>query len=108
MGAKKEKVVQMSERQQRPASTPEAREAQLVRLAVDLAEKQLREGTASAAVLTHYLKMGSNREVLEREILTNNATLSKAKANSIQQGSDNDNLAKQALDALTGYTPSKE
>ena len=40
----------------RPALTPEARENQLIALAVNLAEKQLREGTASSQVITHYLK----------------------------------------------------
>lgn len=37
----------------RPALTPEARENQLISLASDLAEKQLREGTASSQVITH-------------------------------------------------------
>ena len=53
----------------RPALTPEARENQLVALAVDLAEKQLREGTASSQVITHYLKIGSTKERIEKEIL---------------------------------------
>lgn len=49
-----------------PASTPEARENQLIALAVDLAEKQLANGTASAQVINHYLKLGSSREKLEQ------------------------------------------
>ena len=53
----------------RPALTPEARENQLIYLATDLAEKQLREGTASSQVITHYLKLGSTKEKLEREKL---------------------------------------
>ena len=55
-----------SSRMMRPALTPEARENQLVSLAVDLAEKQLREGTASSQVITHYLKLGSTKERIER------------------------------------------
>ena len=51
-----------SSRMMRPALTPEARENQLVSLAVDLAEKQLREGTASSQVITHYLKLGSTKK----------------------------------------------
>lgn len=51
----------------RVARTPEAREAQLISLAVDAAEKQLREGTASSQIIVHYLKMGSKREKLEQE-----------------------------------------
>ena len=45
----------------RPALTPEARENQMISLAVDLAEKQLMEGTASSQVITHYLKLGSTK-----------------------------------------------
>ena len=41
---------------------PEARENLLVSLAIDLAEKQLREGSASAQVITHYLKLAGRRE----------------------------------------------
>ena len=58
-----------SSRKMRPALSPEARENQLVSLAVDLAEKQLREGTASSQVITHYLKLGSTKEKIEKEIL---------------------------------------
>lgn len=56
-----------SSRMMRPALTPEARENQLVSLAVDLAEKQLREGTASSQVITHYLKLGSTKERIEKK-----------------------------------------
>ena len=56
-------------RKMRPALTPEARENQLISLAVDLAEKQLQEGTASSQVITHHLKLGSTKERIEKEIL---------------------------------------
>lgn len=52
-----------------PAKTPEQRENQLIAKAVDLAERQLEEGTASAQVITHYLKLGSTREKLEQEMI---------------------------------------
>jgi hypothetical protein len=51
----------------RPATTPEARENQLISQAVDLAEKQMLEGSASAQVISHFLKLGSSREKLEQE-----------------------------------------
>ena len=54
-------------RRMKPALSPEARENQLISLAVDLAEKQLIEGTASAQVITHYLKLATVKEQLERE-----------------------------------------
>ena len=60
---------QSSRKKMRPALTPEARENQMISLAVDLAEKQLMEGTASSQVITHYLKLGSTKERIEKEIL---------------------------------------
>jgi hypothetical protein len=55
--------------QRRPAMTEEGRESQMVSLAMDLAETQIVDGTASAQVITHYLKLGSSREKLEQERL---------------------------------------
>ena len=69
MGKVKQKASKDSSSMMRPALTPEARENQLISLAVDLAEKQLREGTASSQVITHYLKLGSTKERIEKEIL---------------------------------------
>ena len=69
MAKVKDKSSSGSTRKIRPALTPEARENQLISLAVDLAEKQLQEGTASSQVITHYLKLGSTKERIEREIL---------------------------------------
>ena len=53
----------------RPALTPEARENQCISLAMDLAEQQLRDGTASSQVITHFLKAGATRAELEKEKL---------------------------------------
>ena len=66
-------------RKRRPANTEKGREDQLISLAVDLAEKQLLEGTASSQVMTHYLKLGSSREKLEQERLRGENDLLKAK-----------------------------
>lgn len=102
---KEEKIVPITTaRKSRPATTPELREQQLANLAVDLAEKQLREGTASSAVITHYLKVASKREILEREILQENAGLIKAKASSIKQAKEDEGLAAAALEAMKSYS----
>lgn len=63
----------------RPAATPQGRESQLVAKAIRLAEQQLEDGTASAQVITHYLKLGSSREVLEQERLRHENELLKVK-----------------------------
>lgn len=91
----------------RPATTPEGREQQLVNLAVELAEKQLKEGTASSAVITHYLKIASKREILEREILEKQSKLIEAKAQSIGKGKEAEELAKAAIEAMKSYAPGK-
>ena len=64
-----------TERKTRPALTPEAREKQLVALAVDLVEKRLREGTASSQEVTQILKLGSARASLEKEMLRHQVEL---------------------------------
>lgn len=88
---------------QKPSTNPEGREQQLVNLAVNLAEKQLVDGTASAAVITHYLKIASKREVLEREILEKQSKLIEAKAQSISKDREAEDLAKAAIEAMKNY-----
>lgn len=90
---------------QKPASTPEARENQLIALAVDLAEKQMREGTASAQVITHYLKLGSTKEKLEKEILERQKYLIEAKTESLKSAQRIEELYANALDAMRSYSP---
>ena len=92
--------------QEPPAQDPVAREKQLINLAVDLAEKQLIDGTASPSVLTHYLKLASTRETVEREILEKQAKLITAKTDSISQAKDTEEMVKQAIDAMRTYSGS--
>jgi len=103
---KKAKVVTSSEssRKMRPALSPEVRENQLVSLAVDLAEKQLRDGTASSQVITHYLKLGSTKERIEKEILEKQKELIEAKTQSLQSAQRIEELYKNALDAMRNYS----
>lgn len=87
----------------RPATTPEARENQLIGMAVDLAEKQLAEGTASSQVITHYLKLGSTRERLEQERLRKENTLLDAKAEAMATGARIEELYDNAITAMRTY-----
>ncbi len=87
----------------RPALTPEARENQLVSLAVDLAEQQLRDGTASSQVITHYLKLASRRERLEREILEKQRDLYEAKTSAIKSSQKIEELYADAIEAMKRY-----
>lgn len=95
-----------TKRKMRPALTPEAREQQLVSLAVDLAEQQLIDGTASSQVITHFLKLGSSRADLERAKLEHETKLLEAKTEALQSQKNMEELYSQAIAALKSYGPS--
>lgn len=87
----------------RPALTPEARENQLIYLATELAEQQLRDGTASSQVITHYLKLGSTKEKLEREKLQEENKLLRAKTEHLQSEKKMEELYEKAINAMIRY-----
>lgn len=93
-----------SSKSMRPALTPEARENQLISLAVDLAEKQLIEGTASSQVITHYLKLGSTKEKIEREILEQQKELISAKTENLKSARRIEALYDDAIKAMRRYS----
>ena len=90
-------------KKRRPATNPEARENQLIALAVDLAEKQLMEGTASSQVITHYLKLGSTKERIEKEILEKQKDLIEAKTEALKSARRVEELYSNALEAFRIY-----
>lgn len=90
---------------QAPAITPEGREDQMIAYAIDLAEEQLRNGTASSQVITHYLKLGSLRERYERDKLRKEIELLTAKTEAIKAEKDREGLYAQVIDAIKSYTP---
>lgn len=93
-----------TEKKIRPAITPEARENQMIALAVDLAEKQLIEGTASSQVITHYLKLATTKEKIEREILEKQKELIVAKTENLQSAKRIEELYSNALKAMQNYS----
>lgn len=86
-----------------PAKTPEARENQMVSLAFDLAEKQLRDGTASAQVITGFLKLGSSREFLEQERIRQENEMTQVKMEAIRAQASIEAMYKEALEAMSAY-----
>lgn len=92
-----------SQRRIRPALTPEAEENQMVSLAIDLAKKQLIEGTASSQVITHYLKLGTMKHKAEMEKLQRENELLRAKTESLQSAKRVEELYKNAIEAFKGY-----
>lgn len=92
-----------SSRKRRPALTPESREKQLIAMAMDAAEQQLMDGTASSQVITHFLKLGSEREKLERERLAEENRLLKAKTHALENAEEIKVLYEKALKAMRNY-----
>lgn len=92
-----------TQRRRRPAISPEARENQLISLAVDLAEQQLIDGTASSQVITHFLKLGTTRAELEKEKLKRENALLEAKTKSVESADEVKLLYENALKAMRNY-----
>lgn len=88
--------------------TPEESENMLINLAVTLAEKQLRDGTASPSVISHYLKLAGQRDKLELEKLRQETMLAKAKAESIASAARTEELVQEAVDAMRRYSGGTE
>lgn len=82
----------------------EAREARMIKYATDLAEKQLREGTASSQVITHFLKLGSSREKLEQREKEQNIKLSQAKIESLESNARMETMFADAMEAFKEYS----
>lgn len=93
-----------SRRRGRPATTLEGRENQLISLASDLAERQLANGTASAQVITHFLKLGSTRERLEQQKIQKENLLLSAKVDDMASARRVEELMIDALNAMKTYT----
>ena len=89
----------------RPAVTREGREAQLIALAERRAEEQLKAGTASSQVITHYLKLGAQREreSLEQELLKQKIETERAKVESFQSAKRIEELYTNALNSMRRY-----
>lgn len=90
-------------RRPEPATTAEGRENQLISAAMNLAEKQLLDGTASSQVIAHFLKMGSQREKLERLKMEREIEMLSAKTESLQSNKHLEELYEDAKRAMLSY-----
>ena len=86
-----------------PARTPEEQENRMISMATHLAEKQLKAGTASSQVITHYLKLATEREQLEKERLRSQNLLDKAKIDQIKSQKRTEEMFVQAIEAMKSY-----
>lgn len=87
----------------RPALSPEARENQMISLAVDLVEKRLREGTASSAETTYYLRLSGSKARLEKEKLEEENKLLRAKTEMLQAQKNTEELYGEAIKMMRVY-----
>lgn len=83
--------------------TPEDREQYLINLSLDAAERQLREGTASSQVITHFLKLGSSRELLEQEKIKEETKQTRAKIDSLEASARSEERYAAAIEAMRRY-----
>ena len=92
----------------RPALTAEGREKQMISLAIDCAEKQLRAGTASSQVITHYLKLASIKNQLEMEKIRKENALLEAKVEEIKSAKNQAEMYAKAIAAIRRYSGAGE
>jgi hypothetical protein len=102
---KSTKTTSQSSKQKRtpPAQTIEGRENQMIALAVNLAEEQLRNGTASSQIITHYLRLGTTRELLEQKRIEQDIKLNQAKTEALESAKHVEELYANAIKAMRSY-----
>lgn len=88
----------------RTSFKPEQQEQRMISLAINLAEKQLKDGTASSAVITHYLKLASGKEKEEIKLLKEQVKLATAKTEAIKSSERIEDLYKDAINAMRRYS----
>ena len=87
-----------------PAKTPEAWEDRLIGLAYAEAEKQLLAGTASSQIVNHFLKLGSSKESLEKDILREKSKLMSAQTQNLEDSKRTEETYQKAIDAMKIYS----
>lgn len=91
-----------------PATTDEGREKQLISMAYNLVEERLRNGTASASETVAILRLGTQRERLEREKLAEEVRLTRTKSEAIAQAKEIKEMMSEAISAFKRYSGSEE
>ena len=87
----------------RPATTQEAREAQIVSLAFDRVEQRLIDGTASGQEITALLRLGSIKAQCELEKIKNETEVLKAKKEVLEASKRTDEMYDRAIEAMRTY-----
>lgn len=86
-----------------PAPTSEAREQQLISLAVDCVEERMRTGKASAQEYVHFLKLASTKQQLELEKIRHENELLVAKKEALETSKRTEEMYTKAIEAMRSY-----
>lgn len=90
------------------ASTPEGRENELINMAYEEVARRIQSHEATSAELVHFLRMGSEKERLERVRIESEISLHKVKADAIEASKTMEEIAKEAINAFKHYSGSEE
>ena len=105
MAARRDSLGQTAiRRRSAPASDPEARENQMISLAVNQAEQMLMDGRAPTPIVVHYLRLATTKNQLEKEKLKKENILLEAKANAIEAAARSEELYARAIEAMRSYS----
>lgn len=94
----------LKQRRRRPATDPESRENQLIAYAYDLVEQRMLDGTASPSETVHFLRLGSTKERIEKEILERQKDLITAKTESLQSSKRSEEFYERVIKAMKLYS----
>jgi len=88
----------------RPALSPEAVENRLINKTYKAVEERIENGSATAAELIHFLRLGSTKEQLELEKLKKENELLKAKTGAIRSQEETKEMYEKAIRAFGRYS----
>lgn len=88
----------------RPAITPEARENQMIALAMDLVEQRLLDGSASSQETTHFLKLATTKYRVELETMKEQKKLIAAKTEELEGRKETKAMFEEAIKAMRTYS----
>lgn len=100
---KRDMAIEMADYDRPPARSAIEQENRCISLAMDLAERKLRDGTASSQLISQFVKYGSSHERLERENQELNNQLLVAKTEQIRSAERVEELYADAIQAMRSY-----
>lgn len=103
MAKAKATVSEPSRNVRRKALSPDARENQLIALAMDTAEERMLNGTASSQEIVHFLRLGSSLARLQKEEIKERIELDKSKVKAIESADEYKKLYEEAIQAMKSY-----